>query len=122
MVQGGQDDLRVGVRAEAEPVLAQLVAQFPEVVDGAVEGDDAVPVGGDHGLAGMCGVEDGQPAMSQDEPAASPQALVVRPAVGLGVHHGPDVLFVFRPQGAPQPYHACNSAHVATFLAAALRA
>ena len=89
---GVHDDLRVGVRAKRWPVRRQLVAQFLEVVDLAVEGRAPSPPSASHIGWPPVEIDDGEPAMAQDHralpiPRRTCGAVPVGTAVGHALEH-----------------------------------
>ena len=81
------DDFGVTVRRELVARRAQLVAQFPEVVDLAVERDGHVSLGVAHGLFAALEVDDRQAAETHRDAVVDVVAVVVGAAVLDAVGH-----------------------------------
>src|SRR5450756_1874239 len=77
-----QQHLGVGVSAKSLSRPFQLFAQFPEVVDLAVEHDHVTAIGTDHGLvAQRRQIDDGQAHEPELHRPLSPDAVIVRAAM-----------------------------------------
>ena len=87
---GGQQHLRVALRAEHPAARGQLVAQRAEVVDRPVEDEVEAPVVRDHRLVAVGRIENRQPPHADRGVAVRHESVVIRAAVPHGIAHPPD--------------------------------
>ena len=98
----GQQHFGIRTGAEHNPLGRQLAAQFPEVVDFAVEDDDVAPAGRAHRLVGpLVEIENRQAAMAQPDPGFLPDALGIGAAAVHAVDHHLDRVVTPTMQSAP---------------------
>ena len=81
----GQQHFGIRTGAERSPLRRQLVAQFPEVVDFAVEDNDVTPADRVHRLIGpRVEIENGQAAVAEPDTVLLPRAF----GIGATAVHG----------------------------------
>ena len=85
----------IGTGAECM-IAEKLAAQFPVIVDLAIEDDDGLPVGAEHRLrTGSAEVDDAQPRVAEKDLPAGDRSQVLTVGVGSAMrkrtHHGRSV-------------------------------
>jgi hypothetical protein len=101
--------LRVALRFETVAPALQLVAQFPVVIDFAVEGHPDRPIFVGQGLAAARHVDDAQPDMAESRLRVAVDSFSIRAAMAHDIQHALDDAPVGR--SGHQIHHASNSTH-----------
>jgi hypothetical protein len=96
---------------ETEAFPNEVLSQFQIVVNLTIINESDAPIFSLNGLMTPFQIDDGQPAMTENEMRTLNESLAVRPPMGQPGFHLLDELYVFRPKYSGGPYDAANAAH-----------